>query len=187
MPAKKLRINLLPQEEFEGTTFGRVLTWALSSFRIIVIVTEMIVMLAFLSRFWLDARLSDLNDSIKQKQSIISAQAGFEKDFRDLQKRLNIFTSITSLEPKATTVFDSISTYIPQGVILSSVSKTQNTVLIRGTADSERSIAQFIANLEAAGVFKNVELTSVDTDTELANSLVFDLGLSTSNDKEEQK
>ena len=80
---KQAQVNLLPQEEFAGTTFGRTLRWAMSSFRIIVIATEMIVMLTFLSRFWLDARNADLNDLIKQKSAVLSASADFEKEFKE--------------------------------------------------------------------------------------------------------
>ena len=63
---KSSRINLLPQEEFAASTLGRILAWILSTFRILVIMTELIVILAFLSRFWLDARTTDLNEEIKQ-------------------------------------------------------------------------------------------------------------------------
>ena len=53
MSARKEEINLLPQKGFEATTAGRILAWILSTFRIIVIITELLVMVAFLSRFWL--------------------------------------------------------------------------------------------------------------------------------------
>ena len=59
---KKQQVNLLPEKGFTSTTTGRVLTWILSTFRIIVIVTEIIVMIAFLSRFWLDAQNTDLSE-----------------------------------------------------------------------------------------------------------------------------
>ena len=79
---KKRQINLLPQEEFAASTLGRVLNWLLTTFRYIVIVTEIVVMTAFLSRFWLDAKSTDLNELIKQKQAVIAASADFEKEFR---------------------------------------------------------------------------------------------------------
>ncbi|KKR69678.1 MAG: hypothetical protein UU12_C0039G0005 [Candidatus Woesebacteria bacterium GW2011_GWA2_40_7b] len=94
MPKTKT-INLLPQEEFDVSTLGRILKWAMGTFRIIVIVTEMIVMTAFLSRFWLDAQNSDLNDAIAIKTAQISAQSDFEKQFRILQHKLSIFKTLT--------------------------------------------------------------------------------------------
>ncbi len=77
---KKRRINLLPQEEFAASILGRVLAWLLSSFRAIVSLTEMTVMIAFLSRFWLDAKSADLNELIRQKQPVIASTSDFEKE-----------------------------------------------------------------------------------------------------------
>ena len=91
------RINLLPQEEFEASVLGRILRWAMGTFRIIVIITEMIVMGAFLSRFWLDAQNSDLNDQIKISSAQISSQASFEKKFRDVQTKLKIYKDISQI------------------------------------------------------------------------------------------
>jgi len=98
---KQLKINLLAQEEFATSVLGRILSWALSTFRVIVIAVEMIVVVAFLSRFWLDARITDLNDELKQKQAIVASQATFEKRFRSAQSRLEILFEVTK-EPKKT-------------------------------------------------------------------------------------
>src|SRR5687767_5886225 len=120
MPKNK-SINLLPQEEFDASIVGRVLKWAMGTFRIIVIITEMIVMAAFLSRFWLDAQNSDLNEQIKVKTAQISAQADFEKQFKNLQARLNIVKLITQAAP-TTTKIDLVATKTPQDIILTSIS-----------------------------------------------------------------
>jgi len=85
---KSKQINLIPQDEFESSNFGRILKWALSTFRIVVIVTELIVMSAFLSRFWLDAKNSDLNEEINVNKSQIIAYKDIETEFRSLQKNL---------------------------------------------------------------------------------------------------
>ena len=64
MPKKD--INLLPREEFEQKTVGRFLIWALTVGRWIVIVTELIVITAFLSRFKLDRDLANLYEKIRE-------------------------------------------------------------------------------------------------------------------------
>ena len=91
-------INLLPQEEFAASTLGRILAWLLSTFRIIVIFTEVIVMGVFLSRFWLDAKANDLNESLRKNQSILATTTDFENDFRDIQTKLDTFSKVTSLK-----------------------------------------------------------------------------------------
>ena len=84
--AKNKSINLLPQEEFDASIFGRTLKWAMGTFRIIVIITEMVVMGAFLSRFWLDAQNSDLDNSIKIASAQISAQVILKKNLGEFRK-----------------------------------------------------------------------------------------------------
>lgn len=167
MPAgKQPKINLLPQEEFEASTWGRILAWALSGFRIIVIVTEMVVMIAFLSRFWLDARNSDLGESIKEKQALVSAQAAFEKNFRLTQKRLKIFSELSDKDPSLANIVASFASYIPSEVLLSNYSFSQDTIQVRGTAPSEISVSQLVANLEASGKFSEVTVTSISQSSE---------------------
>ena len=89
MPKKKTSvINLLPQEEFRKSPVGRILHWATTTFRTIVIITELIVIVAFLSRFSLDAKNADLNDIVRQNQSIIESYKDFEIEFRQIQQRI---------------------------------------------------------------------------------------------------
>lgn len=166
MPAKKqAKINLLPQKEFETSTLGRLLRWALSSFRIIVIVTEMFVMGAFLSRFWLDAKNSDLNELLDQKKAVIAASAEVEKEFKDNQKRLTIFSKITSQSPSSETI-QTIASFLPPEVSLTSVSLGEKLIQISGSSANEMGIAQFIANLESSKKFKEVGLAQVGSDKE---------------------
>jgi Tfp pilus assembly protein PilN len=174
MPAKKEpRINLLPQEEFEESVVGRILKWALSTFRIIVIVTEMVVMAAFLSRFWLDARNSDLNETLKEKQAVLAASSDFEKDLRKVQKRLAIASSLFSTS-KPSKILSAITSHLPVDVFVSSFAVVEDSIQIKGYSSSEMNIAQFIANLESDKNFKDVTLTQIDSSKE-STSLIFTL------------
>ena len=73
MPAKQPTINLIGEEEMAHTPVGRIVAWAVTYGRYIMIGTEIIVLLAFISRFSLDRKLTDLNDEVSQKQAIIDA------------------------------------------------------------------------------------------------------------------
>jgi Tfp pilus assembly protein PilN len=174
---KQSLINLLPQEEFAGSTLGRVLLWALSTFRIIVIVTEMVVMLAFLSRFWLDARNVDLNDLIKQKQAVLAATADFEKDFRDTQKRLSIFSSLSAQEKLVSTYLATITLYLPPDTTLESFSYSAGAIQIKGNSVSETSVAQLVVNLEDSGNFESVGIANIDSSVQEGSLITFTLRL----------
>jgi Tfp pilus assembly protein PilN len=173
MPIRKSKqINLLPQDEFETSTLGRVLRWALSTFRIMVIVTELFVMSAFLSRFWLDARNSDLNDEISLNSSKVNAFKNIEAEFRSLQQKTGIVKTIYA-EPKNSDVITNILKYIPEGVVFNSVSKTEDQVTIRANSFSESSISQFLVNLSSGNDFKEVELAEVSSNFENSSATAF--------------
>ena len=176
--SKKAQINLLPKDEFEASNLGRILKWALSTFRIIVIVVEMVVMAAFLSRFWLDAKKTNLDEEIEQKQATILAQSTFEDDFRDIQERLKIFSQMKEKDDEVTASLSTVTSLLPSDIILSSYTLAKGEVTLKGTTPNEISISQLIANLEASELFSDVSLNGITTDPENISILLFTLKLS---------
>lgn len=175
MPAKKIKsINLLPDGDFETSSLGRILKWALSTFRIMVIVTEMLVMGAFMSRFWLDAKNSDLNDAINVAKAQIVAYQDIEKSFRATQSKLAIMKSLYA-EDKQSAVLESISRSLPADAFLISISVTGNKVQLKARTASERSIAQFISNLGKAEILENIQLSQISTAIDNDNITTFTL------------
>lgn len=174
--AIRTSINLLPQEEFNVSIIGRVLRWAMSTFRIIVIVTEMIVMAAFLSRFWLDAQNSDLNDAIKVKSAQITTQTSLEKEFRAVQSKVNIFKEIRQGIAPAQIV-DAITSKLPANAILTGISVSEGAALINGASAGESAIAQFITNLKSDNTFKNVNLTGVNSSENNPAQIIFSVNV----------
>lgn len=161
MPIKKAKqINLLPQDDFQSSTFGRILKWALSSFRVMVIVTELIVMSAFLSRFWLDAKNSDLNEELNISKAQIVAYKDVETEFRLYQKKLNI-TKNLYLQTKDSTLINEIVDNMPDDLVASSIQKNPDDIQIKAIGFSERSVAQFLVNLEKLKSLTDVSLSQV--------------------------
>lgn len=174
--AKNKLINLLPQEEFEGTTLGRVLRWAMGTFRIIVIVTEMVVMGAFLSRFWLDAKNSTLSESIKIASSQIQVQSAFEIKFRNLQNKISIFKQIAASQ-KSSERLGVVAGKTPTGVNITSVSVKDNEATVKGDSVGETEIAQFISNLKSDTSIKRVALGSLSSTEGNQSFISFELNV----------
>lgn len=170
MPKNK-SINLLPLEEFNASTTGRILKWATGTFRIIVIVTEMVVMAAFLSRFWLDAQNSNLNNSIKIKSAQISAQADLEKQFRSTQSKLNIFSKISQTN-QTSVLIEKVTSKVPETVTLSRISLLQDSMEVRGSSLSDYDISRFVAGLQD-GSFKSAELGQVSSSEKNTGEIEF--------------
>jgi len=173
MPKVKNKlINLLPQDEFETSIFGRVLKWALSSFRVMVIITEIVVMSAFLSRFWLDARNSDLNEELEMGEVQVRAYEDVELEFRNIQKKLGIAKALYD-EPKSTKIFSDVASTLPPDIYLNSIIVNQKSLLIKASSFSESSIAQFVINLEANKNFSDISLSQISTDQDDPSIIVF--------------
>lgn len=173
MPKVKNKlINLLPRDEFETSILGRILKWALSSFRVMVIITEIVVMSAFLSRFWLDARNSDLNEELEMGEVQVNAYEEVESEFRSIQKKLGIVKLLYN-EPKSTKVLSDIAKTLPPDIFLSSATLNQTSLLIKAASFSESSIAQFVTNLEANKSFSDIELSQISTDQDNPSIIIF--------------
>lgn len=170
MPINKSKIiNLLPGDDFQSTTFGRILKWALSSFRAMVIITELIVMSAFLSRFWLDAKNSDLNEQLNINVAQIKAYQDVEQEFRLYQNQLNIAKSLYS-NTKNSELIQNITRVLPNELIVSSIQLTGDDLQIKAISFSEQAIAQFLVNLEGLKLLEKIELSQVASSIE--NSFV---------------
>src|SRR3989344_7346869 len=94
MPAAKLaKINLLPKDSFDFSTLGKFLRWSLTTGRVLVVLTEFVVILAFGSRFYFDKRLNDLVEEIVQKQAVVDSYAEIEKTTRDILTKQEVVNS----------------------------------------------------------------------------------------------
>jgi hypothetical protein len=82
-------VNLLPQDPFLDSVIGKFLTWALSIGRYLIIITEFIVIMSFLSRFKLDRDLTDLTENIERQKAVILSYEDVERNFTSVQQKIN--------------------------------------------------------------------------------------------------
>jgi Tfp pilus assembly protein PilN len=118
-------------------------------------------MLAFLSRFCLDAQNTDLSDEIDQKQAVIASLSDFEKEFKQTQTKLKIFSELTAREGLTNNAVKTISSNLPPDIFLRSLSFSQKTIYVEGTSPSEISIQQLIVNLDSKDLFKSANLVEM--------------------------
>lgn len=174
---KNKKINLLVQEGFEHSQIGKVLSWLLSAGRAIVIVTELVVITAFLSRFWLDRQLTDLLEENQAKKAQVEASATFEKDLRDLQARLTAVKEFEQIKLSPTAYVREITKTLSAEVVLTDISYSEGVFSVSGTSLNEAGIAGLIKNLEPSEKFSNVSLASISLDKNTTNLIKFSLRL----------
>jgi len=164
MAARKTAIEFLPQEDWEKGTFGKILKWTLTVGRYIVIFTELVVILAFLSRFKLDRDLTDLGEKIKQQQAIIQASSDFEKEFRFLNKRIQTIESLRKEQLETEGVLSEIASLTPLDVQLTEFSITGSQLSFNAFSLSERGLGTFLKKLKESSKFQNISLSQISVE-----------------------
>lgn len=153
-------VNLLPQTEFDASVWGKILKWALSTGRYIVILTELVVIAAFLSRFKLDKDYSDLGDRITGKKSILTALQNTETKFRTTQNQLAEAKRVIDSSLPVGNVLDEISGNVPAGVTLTSVVMDAKGVIVSGVAENDQTLTVFLSGMGKG------ELTGLTSDNQ---------------------
>lgn len=180
MPTKAVAIdiNLVPKDPFFETNLGRAFQWALTAGRYIVMFTELVVVLSFATRFYLDRQVTDLNGQIVQKQAVVESYGTLEQDFRDAQERINQYQQIEQTSNLVET-FPFLAQVIPDGVTLQELVIYADRVSIMGIATSQRSLNLLINNLQLSPNFSNVVVSTIESEGTATPGFSFRLGAQT--------
>src|SRR3990167_3005090 len=116
MPENYSSINLIKNKQIP--LFDKFMNWALTVGRLIVILTEIVAIAAFIYRFSLDERLIDLHDQIKQKQNLISLLRNDENKYRNLQDRIALASDLMEKNARTNRVVFDIVGLVPQGTTI---------------------------------------------------------------------
>lgn len=164
----KKEISLLPDSENINSLSSRALHWTATVGRFIIVFTELIVIVAFLSRFWLDRKSADLSEVIRQQKAILESTSEFEKDFNVVQQKLKIIKDHYSGLPQYQQKLSTLSDSTPPDIIFDTLSITKDTKLNRIVAVAttyalkEDSIVDFLTNLTVNPDISTVDIQSIE-------------------------
>lgn len=146
--AKGFRINLLPKTSFEFSALGKFLSWAMTSGRVLVVLTEFVVLLSFGSRFYFDKKINDLSEEIDQKMAEIESFGEVEVQMRQILSRQKPLITYLDQNIKFADKYDELAKIVPQGVAMEKLYIDQNTLKLTGKAETELGFAQFLNNMK---------------------------------------
>lgn len=166
--SSKLRIdlNLLHPKEAPAKLPERFLKWLITYGRFIVIIVEVIVVAAFLTRFKLDADLDNLKTKINQDLPYVEGLEPDEALIKQTQSKLALIDKVYQNSAKWQEVVVDVSSLVPQSVIFSGLSleeKDEQSVNFRisGTTISNSDLGIFLNSLRKTEGFKEVTLASI--------------------------
>lgn len=165
MPAAKLgKINLLPKDSFEFSTLGKILKWALTTGRVLVVLTEFVVILAFGSRFYFDKKSNDLLEVIDQRQAVVDSYADIETKVRDILTRQAIVEKYSKENLGINNVIAQIRRVTPQDVNFDEIAIDNKGFSLSGSAGSEGGLANLLLGVNSIPNISGVNVGGIDFD-----------------------
>jgi len=166
--AVKKELSLLPEAENPNSFSARLFYWLTTVGRWVIVLTELIVVSAFISRFWLDRKNSDLSEVLRQQQAILESTQDFEKEFSLFQQKLKTIKNFYSNEPNYDQKIISFVNSTPQDIVFNNLSvkkdNTSGNITANAslTAYNEDSIVSFISNLMLNPDIQNVDVDKIE-------------------------
>lgn len=164
----KLRIslNLLHPKEAPTKLPERFLKWLITYGRFIVIFVEIIVVVAFLARFKLDADLDDLKRKINLDLPYVEGLAADEALIKQTQSKLALIDKAYINGDKWQETVVDLSALIPQSIqfislVLEEKDEQSVTFKISGTTLSNSDLGIFLNNLRKEAAFREINLASI--------------------------
>lgn len=155
-------INLLPNDDSEQSIVTKIVAWLLGTFRLMVICVELIVIVGFLSRFFLDSRNADLTDEINAKKALVESYLPFEREFRYQQLKIAEAAKLQE-NPSIRPLVADIASQLTEDVVVTEIVEGVSEVRIVAEARNEASIQSFISRLsQTSESLKNLTILSLE-------------------------
>lgn len=173
----KRSINLLPRDPFENSTLGVILEWALVFGKWSVIVTQLIVMGAFLWRFGLDRNLTDLRKEIARNVAVIKSYEQVERDFVLAQKQLAQAKTALGSQKLLLSTLAEIEKVTPSEVWYDRIALTPDSLTLTAYSASLAGFGQFLSLVQNNPRFGGVSIGKIESSNTRGAQMQFDIAL----------
>ena len=165
-PDRKTRIfNLLKPYKPPLTSWDRIYEWLLGRARVVMVVAEIVVALAFFGKVIVDVQAKNLDDQIKTKDFELSQYAkAVEPQVRVLQQKASTYIKVWNNASSYSDVLKEIDSYIPNAGANLSINITEDQVTIRGD-DTLGVLSTIESSMRASKTFSSVSVPSLSADS----------------------
>ncbi|MDO8573646.1 MAG: PilN domain-containing protein [Candidatus Daviesbacteria bacterium] len=175
MPKKKnplaINLNLLKPQSNPEKLLVRLIRWLLSSGRFIFVFVEALVLIAFATRFKLDADLASKKEAIEEQIPYIESLKPYEILIRNTQLKLSTIENITKDSSDWPEIFKKIADQTPSNVKITNIKIVKdigdNKIDITGESQSNTDLNGFITGLKKEPTMHNVSIADIGFDQEI--------------------
>lgn len=146
MEKESLSINLLGDKNKK--TSDILLAWAIYVGRLLVILTQVIALSVFLSRFSIDRQLIDLKDTIKKQQAIVEYFKQGEETYRENHLKLAVTRFNTASSSAVVDFFDELLNNSDRQITYTGINVTPSSLTVTAQASSVETLTNFTQKLK---------------------------------------
>lgn len=168
-------VNLLPSDRFEYSRVGRFLQWALSTGRHVLMLTELVVILAFLSRFWFDRTLENLREVRIQKEAIVDSYDQILQRFLTMKSQVVIVRRIFQSQSHSSQTLSTIQSLTPKDIRYTNIETATNSATLKGFVSSAPSFSTLLSRLQGEPTFSEVLVRSLQLSRDHAPGVDFEV------------
>jgi len=154
--------NLLKQQKAPPTSWEKIYVWALGTARIIVIIVELIVVGAFVSRVVVDTQGKRLDKNLETRQATLSAFKETETGYRIIQAKATNYKVVWENASNYAAALQELDNLLSANYANLRISIDKDFVTIRGEGDINQ-IENFETKFKESKYFSNVETFEVDS------------------------
>lgn len=159
-----VQINLLPWREQERKRL-KIQFLTMLGFGLICVIS-IVIMTHFVFSYMLTSQLHRNAFLSEQINQVITETSTLETEKKNGMKTLDNLRFIIRLQAKnfqTIQVLNEITKHVPTAIVLDKIDKSDNALLLEGSAVSNTDVTQFIKELSATPVIVNSELTKIVT------------------------
>jgi len=170
MPTNLHSINLAQDKEI--SSFDKFVDWTLAIGRLIVIITEVIAVGAFIYRFSLDEKLVNLHSEIRKRQITISSLRNDENKFRNLQDRIALASSFSEKGLKTSQNITNFAKLIPEQVKINNLSLSKDQVNTDVDVASISLLSDLLSSLKNSNAIKSISIDNIENNPSVGLSVI---------------
>lgn len=146
-PEKDINFILKDETQEKETFKDKLFQWVIQKGRIIIIVTQAIVLIVFLSRFKLDNDYRNLIGRIETNQVVLTNNTELESEYIAVSEKASLVKQAISGQIDWAERLNEFNQNIPQGLSIDSLTYTENNIRFSATASSSQVFQIFIQRL----------------------------------------
>lgn len=135
--------------------------WAVTTGRYMIILTEMVVIVAFLMRFKLDEDLRNLNEQINGQVALLQSQTNEEEKFRQLQKEILLADQMLKNRTHPVELFDYAEARIGEDITIKKRGVAPGELSITALTLSQRAMGELMSTISADPRWKMLDVTEL--------------------------